>query len=64
MPFALVEATKQIDRRIDDILVRRGAGVSVSGAFVISDEADGGHPSDHVPVIADVRLAAPPIAGQ
>lgn len=56
VPFAPVEAAKQIDRRIDHILVR-GSTVSVDRSFAVNRPVDGLFPSDHFPVIADVRLS-------
>ena len=54
VPFAPVEAVKQIDRRVDHILARRGTGVAAVGAFTISTPVDGVFPSDHFPVVVDV----------
>ncbi|GAA1833444.1 endonuclease/exonuclease/phosphatase family protein [Agromyces salentinus] len=56
VPFAPLEATKEIDRRIDHILVNHGAEVSVEAAFTVAEPVDGQYPSDHFPVVADVRL--------
>jgi endonuclease/exonuclease/phosphatase family metal-dependent hydrolase len=56
VPFAPLEAAKEIDRRIDHILVARGAGVSVRKAFTVSSAVGDVYPSDHFPVVADVRL--------
>ena len=58
VPFAPLEATKEIDRRIDHVLVRRGSNVTIDAAFVMNDAVDGLHPSDHSAVIVDVRLAS------
>ncbi|MCP2032667.1 endonuclease/exonuclease/phosphatase family metal-dependent hydrolase [Okibacterium sp. HSC-33S16] len=55
VPFAPLEATKEIDRRVDHI-VARGAGISVTGASTIDSPVRGLFPSDHFPVIADVEL--------
>ena len=58
VPEAPLEATKQIDRRIDHILARPGrAGdtVTVARAFLAGDEPiDGRYPSDHFAVVADL----------
>lgn len=56
VPFAPIEATKEIDRRIDHILVRRGDDVAVGAAFTSDAPVDGLYPSDHFPVVADVRF--------
>jgi endonuclease/exonuclease/phosphatase family metal-dependent hydrolase len=55
VPFAPLEASKEIDRRVDHILAR-GAGVVVTGAFTIDSPVRGLFPSDHFPVITDVEL--------
>jgi endonuclease/exonuclease/phosphatase family metal-dependent hydrolase len=58
VPFAPLEAVKEIDRRIDHVLVSRKprGRVAVDAAFTIDAPVDGGFPSDHFPVVADVRL--------
>lgn len=56
VPFAPLEATKEIDRRIDHVLVRRGAGAVADAAFTVDAPVDGRFPSDHFPVVADVRF--------
>lgn len=58
VPFAPLEATKEIDRRIDHVLVRRSldAAVDVEAAFRVDATVAGGFPSDHFPVVADVRF--------
>lgn len=56
VPFAPLDAVKQIDRRVDHILVGRGTGLEAVGAFTISTPVDGIFPSDHFPVAADVLL--------
>jgi len=58
VPFAPLEATKEIDRRIDHVLVRGAANVAVDAAFTVDTPIDGVFPSDHFPVVADVRLSA------
>jgi endonuclease/exonuclease/phosphatase family metal-dependent hydrolase len=58
-PFAPVEATKQLDRRIDYVLARRprpGGRVAVRRAFTLADPVDGLHPSDHDAVVVDLVL--------
>lgn len=58
-PFAPLEATKQLDQRIDYVLARPGtprATVEVRRAFSIGDPVDGLHPSDHDAVVADLEL--------
>jgi endonuclease/exonuclease/phosphatase family metal-dependent hydrolase len=59
VPFAPLEAVKEIDRRVDHILVR-AEGVVVDRAFTVDPAPDGGYPSDHFPVIADVHLITRP----
>jgi endonuclease/exonuclease/phosphatase family metal-dependent hydrolase len=56
VPFAPLEATKEIDRRVDHILVRRREGVTVEAAFTVGEPVGYVYPSDHFPVVADVRL--------
>jgi endonuclease/exonuclease/phosphatase family metal-dependent hydrolase len=56
VPFAPLEAVKEIDRRVDHVLVRRGDGVAVHGVSVAGAPIDGLFPSDHFAVVADVRL--------
>ena len=56
VPFAPLEATKEIDRRIDHILVDRESGVAVESAFTVDAPVGDLFPSDHFPVVADVRL--------
>ncbi len=56
VPFAPLEASKEIDRRVDHILVARGVPVQVNAAFTMSEAVDGVYPSDHFPVVADVEL--------
>jgi endonuclease/exonuclease/phosphatase family metal-dependent hydrolase len=59
VPFAPLEATKELDRRIDHVLVApRGAAV-VSAAHAVADPVDGVYPSDHFPVGADLELSRP-----
>ena len=57
VPFAPLEATKEIDRRIDHVLVGRNRQVVVESAFAVDSPVDGLYPSDHFPVVADVHLA-------
>jgi endonuclease/exonuclease/phosphatase family metal-dependent hydrolase len=56
VPFAPLEATKEIDRRIDHILVNRESGVAIESAFTVAAPVGDLYPSDHFPVVADVRL--------
>jgi hypothetical protein len=56
-PEAPVAATKQIDRRIDYVLVRPGGTGQhkwVKRVFVAGDPVDGLYPSDHFAVVADL----------
>ena len=57
VPFAPLEAVKEIDRRIDHVLIRRGDPTRVDAAFTVAEAVGGLFPSDHFPVVADVRLA-------
>jgi endonuclease/exonuclease/phosphatase family metal-dependent hydrolase len=58
VPEAPLEATKQIDRRIDHVLARAGrAGgtLTVRRAFLAGDQPiEGRYPSDHFAVVADL----------
>jgi endonuclease/exonuclease/phosphatase family metal-dependent hydrolase len=58
VPFAPLEATKQIDRRIDHVLARpgrAGGDVTVRRAFLGGDRpVDGLLPSDHYAVVVDL----------
>ena len=54
VPFAPLEAVKEIDRRIDHILARRGDGVAVTSVSIMDESVDGTYPSDHFAVVADV----------
>ena len=58
VPFAPVEADKQIGRRIDHLLARPGTSGSplvVSCAFLAGHApVDGLHPSDHSAVVVDL----------
>lgn len=56
VPFAPLEATAQIDRRIDYVLVAGAPGVAVDTAFTATDPVDGLHPSDSFPVHVRRRL--------
>ncbi|GGI46610.1 endonuclease/exonuclease/phosphatase family metal-dependent hydrolase [Agromyces flavus] len=60
VPFAPLEAVKEIDRRIDHILVRRGDGVAVESVAIADAPVGGIQPSDHFAVVADLRLSAGP----
>jgi endonuclease/exonuclease/phosphatase family metal-dependent hydrolase len=58
LPFAPVEAVKQIDRRIDHVFARPGRpglALAVHGAFLAGDRPiDGVYPSDHYAVGVDL----------
>ncbi len=55
--FAPPEAADQFDRRIDHILFVPGTlGASASSAWIVRDEPGGMPPSDHYPVVADIRI--------
>lgn len=55
--FAPAEAIGQFERRIDHVLFAPGSlGAYASDAWIVRDEPDGFPPSDHYPVIADIRL--------
>ncbi|MDQ0893933.1 endonuclease/exonuclease/phosphatase family protein [Agromyces ramosus] len=58
VPFAPLEATKEIDRRVDHILVSHGSGVAVESAFTVDAPVGDLFPSDHFPVVVDVRLGS------
>jgi endonuclease/exonuclease/phosphatase family metal-dependent hydrolase len=56
-PWAPMDARRQIDRRIDYILLRPGNerySPEVKHAFLARDPVDGLHPSDHYAVVADI----------
>lgn len=59
-PRAPLEARRQIDQRIDYVLTRPGTAdlppVTVTRALTLHEPIDGVHPSDHSPVVADLRL--------
>lgn len=58
-PDAPLGAAKQLDRRIDYVLVRPSAGgraPEVRSASVDTDRVDGLHPSDHFAVVADLKV--------
>ena len=57
VPFAPLEAVKEIDRRVDHVLVRRGDGVTVQDVSIVGEPVDGLFPSDHFAVVADVQLS-------
>jgi endonuclease/exonuclease/phosphatase family metal-dependent hydrolase len=58
LPYAPLEATTLIDRRIDHVLARPGrpgAAVTVRGAFIAGDRPiEGLYPSDHYAIGADL----------
>lgn len=56
VPFAPLEAVKEMDRRIDHILMANGSGAVVEGASIVDEPVGGLFASDHFMVTADVRL--------
>lgn len=63
VPFAPLEATRQIDRRIDHVLALPASGatpVEALDAFVVDRPVDDVWPSDHFPVVVDVALPTTP----
>lgn len=59
LPFAPLEATRQIDRRIDHIMAlpaSRKVRIEALDAFVVDQPVAGVWPSDHFPVVVDVSL--------
>lgn len=60
-PFAPVEATKQLDRRIDYVLARpAGTGtMKIRQTFILGEPVDGLHPSDHDAVVVDLVFSGP-----
>jgi endonuclease/exonuclease/phosphatase family metal-dependent hydrolase len=59
-PAAPLEATGQIDRRIDYILGRSGrkeGELRVDRVFLAGDPVNGLHPSDHFAVVADIAVS-------
>ncbi|SNY74970.1 endonuclease/exonuclease/phosphatase family protein [Paractinoplanes atraurantiacus] len=57
VPQAPLEATKQIDRRIDHILARTNGPLAVGRAFLAGNHPiNGHHPSDHFAVVTDLSL--------
>ena len=60
LPYAPVDAVRQLDRRIDHVLARPGRPghtVAVTGAFLAGDRPIGGvYPSDHYAVGVDISL--------
>jgi endonuclease/exonuclease/phosphatase family metal-dependent hydrolase len=56
VPFAPLEATKDMDRRIDHVLAAPRGVASVSAARTIAEPVDGLFPSDHFPVVVDLDL--------
>jgi endonuclease/exonuclease/phosphatase family metal-dependent hydrolase len=60
-PQAPVQATKQIDQRIDYVLARPGrrtGAISVDQAFLAGTQVDGLYPSDHFAVVIDLVVPA------
>ncbi|WP_194420978.1 endonuclease/exonuclease/phosphatase family protein [Microbacterium abyssi] len=59
--FAPREATSQFDRRIDHILYAPGLlGARATDAWIVRDEPGGLPPSDHYPLVADIRVGDHP----
>lgn len=59
LPIAPLGATKQLNRRIDYVLLRPSAGgppPEVRHAAVVDEAVEGLHPSDHLAVVADLEL--------
>ena len=56
MPFAPLEATKEMYRRIDHILAAPRGAVDVTAARIIAEPVGGQYPSDHFPVVVDLEL--------
>jgi endonuclease/exonuclease/phosphatase family metal-dependent hydrolase len=55
--FAPPEAEDQYERRIDHVLFAPGSlGAHPERAWIVRDEPGGMPPSDHYPVVADIRL--------
>jgi hypothetical protein len=58
-PAAPLQATEQIDRRIDYVMGRAGrkdGRLRVDHAFLAGEPVDGLHPSDHFAVVADIAV--------
>lgn len=58
-PFAPVEATKQLDQRVDYVLARAarpGETLDVRRAFTAGDPVEGLYPSDHDAVVVDIAV--------
>lgn len=61
VPFAPLEATRQIDRRIDHVLAVSTSdllNLEVVNALVVDRSVHGTWPSDHFPMVVDVALPA------
>jgi endonuclease/exonuclease/phosphatase family metal-dependent hydrolase len=56
VPFAPLEAVKEIDRRIDHILIAGAPDARFENTFVVDSPVDGLFPSDHFPVVLDLHL--------
>ncbi len=57
--FAPPEAVDQFERRIDHVLFAPGSlGAFASDASIVRDEPGGLPPSDHYPVVADIRIGS------
>jgi endonuclease/exonuclease/phosphatase family metal-dependent hydrolase len=60
LPFAPLEASKQIDQRIDYILVRAGKAdvpIKVDNVSIVDEPVNDVQPSDHFAVVADLDLS-------
>ncbi len=56
VPFAPLEAVKEIDRRIDHILIPQHTSVRITNTFVDDSPTGGIYPSDHFPVVLDLQI--------
>lgn len=58
VPFAPVEAVKQLDRRIDHVLAAPRGVLDVTAVRIVSAPFEGQYPSDHFPVVVDLAVPA------
>ncbi|MDR5701937.1 endonuclease/exonuclease/phosphatase family protein [Agromyces aerolatus] len=56
VPFAPLEATKQLDRRVDHVLVAPRGVAEVGAVRIVTATVDGRYPSDHFPVAVDLDV--------
>jgi len=56
VPFAPLEATKEMDRRIDHVLAAPRGVVDVAAVRIIAEPVGGQYPSDHFPVVVELEL--------